>query len=480
MVQLLLLRIRMVVFLVREMHRFQKGEKMNFTLNHGRRWGQPDIQAYEAAKGVNMIHAPFDPLPAMNGLLPGQFPGVEIQIWQQFWGPRIQAAMAGETDVRFPTLFPGCVLPGPGPGQTEVFAGALQLMRFAQVVTLRGGFPDLQWRAAVEPQQKDIPTLPSWQWQQVVEPRLAVLHFARSDAQKDQMQIETMLDLLHTVIANFIKENKIPDSMELIHRLWSAHTPLPEWRDDQLATAAEILGATLSAGHNVLAVAFELEALLTRSAVAWFTPVGWGMFGGSWLEVGFLPISQIRATELVVPHRLLDELVSIYARGFAPIVINEWGCDTDGTHRLAAAWLWNLLTTVPGAEIHQDSAVLQRAVEAFAQAHREDMGELLLREVLRCLQLFLTDETYFARLKAKVIPELRRGKVRELPVMLLPEYSWGTVIKGSYDDGDGAFRVCPSVYWTLRQNSALTLPARGPYHRTDRAVAPWCEVMFHH
>jgi len=117
-------------------------------------------------------------------------------------------------------------------------------------------------------------------------------------------------------------------------------------------------------------------------------------------------------------------------------------------------------------------------VSRFVAEHAKAMGSLVVREALLSLSRILVDTEMNAVLHDSVLPHVSQYyPVTHLPVLLLPEYLCGAVIKGPYDEGLGSFRVDPTVYETLAQDRSYTLPARGPYHLTDRALLPWFTIL---
>lgn len=228
-----------------------------------------------------------------------------------------------------------------------------------------------------------------------------------------------------------------------------------------------------------LAFSFELEAVLGCLEHSWSLNItSYGEYKGCWVEVGRLPISQIQCTELVVVKRILAELVNIRTKGFAPIIVNEFGSDTDGTHRIVATWTWNLLRSIGDRECIIGDPQFHEAVKQFILRHENDMGPVVVRESLRALAEILTDPDMRVILASEVLPYVGRYyPVTHLPVLLLPEYSCGAVIKGPYDEGVASYRVDPSIYEYLSRDHSCVLPARGPYHLTDRALLPWFGIL---
>jgi hypothetical protein len=207
-------------------------------------------------------------------------------------------------------------------------------------------------------------------------------------------------------------------------------------------------------------------------------PVASGWYSNTWLDVGFMPLSQIRATELCVPERLIQELLNLPARGFAPVVVNEFDSVADGNHRVTSSWIWNILKHAIHTEWSLDNDEFQVAVKDYVNGHREALGQVSLYESLKQLARFLADSNIRHQLSYTLKPMMRRTRaIRKLPVVMLPEYAMGTVEKGSYDQSGVLLRVPPSLYSELALSSDLVLPARASYHFTDAVPMPWFEVV---
>lgn len=259
-------------------------------------------------------------------------------------------------------------------------------------------------------------------------------------------------------------------------QLWSSGQALPPVRPSLIEFGRELIDGFRGREVDALAVLLEVHDIVRRieahNALG-IERVGIGIERGVWCEIGLLDLSVIKATELVQTARAIQELRTLYMRGFAPIVVNEWGCNTDGSHRQVAAWLWNALCD--SSSRHEN--VPEASIENFLPLHRHDMGPLLAHEVDRVFREGCADKG----LRIIIHDALREARpdrrVERLPVCLVPEWSAATVIKGPYDDHGTSIRVCPSVYGLMVRERQIVLPARGPYHRTDAFLLPWFKVV---
>ncbi len=450
-------------------------------------WRAPDIGAYEKQKDLRIIRQQSDWLwsygitsqvPSQPRLLGN---GLMGKLWDWYYGPRLSAAKQGLTD-SFPAFFPGHTVPGPGASANTRHVGTLAFDRFKKLLDLNGGLPKIGPLEGREPEHitTHVEQIDEWPWRFVDQPNLKVIHSARGQDTPDSMNTATTRKLLKWIeeqIHTYVEAGKTRETLSFVRQCWSPYTKEPVWSPETVNAARHL--PQHADTHNLLQMVFEVEMIISHVQYSWPLNInGYGEYNGSWLEVGRLPITAIRCTELAVTERVLHELINVRTKGFAPIVVNEWGCDTDGTHRLIGSWMWNLLASLRKVKVTFDSDDVQGHVATFVNEHRVQMGEIVVREVLRSLEEILRNERMRNTLERDALPHV--GKyypITYLPVLLLPEYSCGAVIKGPYDDGVGCHRVDPRVYEMMAKDSSLTLPARGPYHLTDRAPLPWFKVL---
>jgi hypothetical protein len=237
---------------------------------------------------------------------------------------------------------------------------------------------------------------------------------------------------------------------------------------------------------NLLPFLFELEAMASQASFCHNrTSIAQGIFGENFIDVWQAPVAKLGGTELCLPERLFDELINLSGRGFAPVIINEYWLVADGNHRLTASHIWNILKYAEHLEWCLDNIEFQRRVTGFAAALEDGLlGQpagirpVSLHQALSHLSHFLCRPEWRSRLLSYTRPQIRRHKfIAELPVVCLPEYLSGAVVKSLYDEGLALRRACPSLYETMAQDQNLVLPPRASYHFTDAALLPWFTVL---
>lgn len=417
-----------------------------------------DAALYRRLKGVTPIEQPVVPSPSSCGIVPE---GADPATWP-FWHARLSAAARG---VRAVSRFPGNVLPGPGLTQ-----GALAYDRFrSTVASPRGFIRDAEPTFA----RRSVP-LAKWPWKDIAQPSFREVVFDAFDPTAAPADVS----------ADVERVRLDADGVRLVNRLWcpGRTVDVPE------SLLAALVDRFPEAREHPVAFAWELEEYFGHLAEgrAW-NGRGHGVWNGFWLEVGLADVDRIVPTELAVGKRLLAEIETLPARGFAPLVVNEYGCDTDGTHRLLAAWLFNLFRALdpselavraPGVRVARLSAKAKEWAEGRVEPHLTPRP-LLVREGLRVLAEAAADDQLWEIVIAACRKARAAPAIRSLPTVFLREGSWETVVKGPYDvyPNRPPVRVDPRVYAAMRDDPSLVLPARGPYHRTDRALLPWFDVL---
>lgn len=221
---------------------------------------------------------------------------------------------------------------------------------------------------------------------------------------------------------------------------------------------------------------YELDAFAAfASCLALVTPVAAGVYGQTWLEVASAPVGACRASEFCLPERVLEELANLPARRFAPVVLNEHMCVTDGNHRLTAVWIWNMLHATLDCRWQLDNQTWQQALAAFAV--QANWQPALGAEALTHLGQFAGASDKLARLDA-LRPALQAlGPIATLPVTMLPEYLAGAVDKALYEKDGALVHISPQLYATIASRQDCLLPARLPYHFTDTVELPWFSLF---
>ncbi|KKQ27573.1 MAG: hypothetical protein US42_C0008G0084 [Candidatus Magasanikbacteria bacterium GW2011_GWC2_37_14] len=419
------------------------------------RFREPDVRQYQQQKGVEQIKQE-------NDLFTDPINGCDCV----FTSHRIGTVLVAPRSQCL-TRFPGHSLPGPG-GNCQINTGALEWNRFQELAKF-AGIPvlgDCQLVSTVAE-----PKLPSWDWLGVAEPDIFVLSpiivqtLPWGEAEW-QMYVEGLRHSLRQV-----HNCSMAKILSLARQAWDQHGKMI-YDSDALLWAEKIMCVVGKENCDLNAI-FELEAAVSCRQYSRDLRIhSRGVYRGMWIEVGEVGLASIKATELVMPVRIIQELQSLYKNGFAPIVVNEYGCNTDGSHRHTTAWLWNLLKAIGSF----NSGVLQSRVTEFVVKHCLAMGPIITREVLRVLSELLANHRQL--LFEEIMPQVQRyNPIATLPVILLNEYSAGTVVKKEYDEGTAVRRVDPETYRLLANNPSFTLPARGPYHRTDRSILPWFQIL---
>ncbi|MBI2443908.1 MAG: hypothetical protein HYV42_01535 [Candidatus Magasanikbacteria bacterium] len=451
------------------------------------KWQHPNVLSYEQQKDITIIRQIAEELLSyeITSAVPNQprrILGNHLteELWGCYYAPRLSAAKQGDSRL-FPAFFPGHTVPGPGANVNTRIVGTLAYARFEKLLKLGGGFPNIgpfEKDDVIEHATVDADQIGEWPWRYVEQPKLRIIHPARFNGEVAKGDMVRLKRWIEEYIRQCLEAGRMREALTLIRRSWSPHTKEPTWAPETIE-AGKILFQWAMASDSLLACAFEIESILSHIQYSWPMNIsGYGEYNGSWVEVGRLPITAIRCTELAVTKRVLHELANVRTKGFAPIIVNEYGCDTDGTHRLVGSWTWNLLGVLVGVGVDLMSEEVQHRVGAFIKEHRTEMGEIVVHEVLRSLAEILHDQQTEQELKRSVLPYVvGYYPITHLPVLLLPEYSCGAVIKGPYDDGVASYRVDPTVYEEMARDSSLTLPARGPYHLTDRALLPWFQIL---
>lgn len=452
-------------------------------------FNDPDIKAYEVQKDLRVISSAgqqfYAGIPTFPSMLLGN--GMLKELWQEHYGVRLAAAISG---IRKPYVsrFPGHTLPGLGGGASTRYGGSLAVERFEHMLLLSGALPKIGTMTGAERPSYEIKPVSSQQWwwsKPLPHPQLKIIFPAVDERSASEKERHDLMVWLRQEAERMIFQDK-PQARELlslIRSAWSSHTRPCVWAPETLKAAAgvieEVRFNTRREWCDWLAFGFELEACLSSIEYSWpLNITSFGEYQGSWIEVGRLPISRIQCTEQAVTERVLAELINLRIKGFAPVIVNELGCDTDGTHRLVSAWMWNLLSFTGRTRPILESAEFCLDIQRFLEVHGQDMGDAVIHEVLRCLGEILSKSATWEVFYTQVFDYVPRYyPITHLPVLLLSEYSCGAVLKGPYDEGQGSYRVDPSIYEQISRDRSCVLPARGPYHLTDRALLPWFEIL---
>ena len=388
---------------------------------------------------------------------------VEEEAFDAFYGPRLALASGGILGHDFVARFPGTHVPDLGNEGRVCSIGSLAFDRFVRAAAWQGGVLDESQEAVFTTEL--TPRAEIWPWT-FPEPELTTIVPAPTRPVVSEERLQEF--------AQQLLQDR--DPLRLIESAWSPRTLTSH---DRLLLLAG--NKMVSSRDRSLPFLFELED--TLACATWLQDhpcVGRGFYRGCYLEVSLMSLAKIRNTELAQTPRVLQELRSLIERGFAPIVVNEYGANVDGTHRQTASWLWNLLHGLPVTALDLSSDRLLAHVASFLAQHADHMGPVTVREVLRILAELIVDPVSRRVLATEILPATRlHPQVWQLPVLFLREASWPTVRYREYLGGERAVRVDPLVYDRMHEDPSLVLPAhgQGPYHLTDRELVPWFSIL---
>lgn len=452
----------------------------------------PKIAEYESEKHIRIV------VPRLEQSL-FQLPAFELnkagrhilegnprlsRLWHCFFSRRLRAAVTGAS-TRIATLFPGHTVAAPQahkPGRNTRYRGSLLFHQYLDLLSFDGGRPTHGDLSAIEPAVSDglspVPEPEHWPWTGVKQPVLSFLE--PPEAGCDSAPNE-LIGHLQKQIATRLQAEPQPlkDLLQRIHLSWGG-TQAPDYKAEIWQLCWEIASvARLGSNDNFLPFLFELEGFASYCTYAEaVNPFASGLYGQNWTEVGTVELSSCHPTELCERDRLLEELINLPSRGFAPIIVNEFDCVVDGNHRLTAAWIWNLLKYANASEWSVDDRDFQDLVVKFMRANSKTMSAVTRHQVLTHLATFLTNDVYRRRLTYNLAAPVKCSKaIDKLPAVLLPEYSSCPVLKEAYDQGRGRFRVNPRVFASLRSAPHTVLRPRAAYHFTDCAILPWFSVV---
>lgn len=388
------------------------------------------------------------------------------QRFRHFVRPRLELARRGIRQGEHLAAFPGTQVPALGNHGVTSNLGSLAIDRFLTTADMFGGVCDRssgdRWHI------EDAPMVELWPWS-VPQPQLRTITPAANRSYYPRAAKEFL---------RVLEGGRYNNPLSVIQRAWCRHGHY------SLTAMYQRVGKKLQKEVcSSPTFLFELEDVLSRAK--WTNTLEWvgaGVYAGCWLEVYLCPIQRIRNQELAVTERVLQELETLVTDGYAPLVMNEYSANVDGTHRQVASWIWNLLHHIDDNTFgHQyEPQVLNVMVSNFARQHGERMGHVTLREVLRIFAEFMQDPKSRSVIVEKIYPLTKQHpEIRCLPVVLLREQTWPTVRFKEYLSGQAAVRVDPHIYYMMRSDSALALPAygEGPYHFTDRTRIPWFDVL---
>ncbi len=470
-------------------------------------FNHPDKAAYSRQKTLSLVNEVRDDLVSLDrfnqldlSIGASDLPKYLVRIWENFFARRISAAL--EVDAEMPrllSLFPGNTVLASDRSNNFRYRGSLAFEQFLSLFTYDKGAPHAGFSDVVLKKER-VEESSFWPWIGVEQPKLQFVTAeyncdpepgsaggspALNETQSIADRTEVKTTYLNDLFNRAAEALRLPEGVELaclrlIHNAWSDTNP-PVYSKFAIAVASRVIehAKPRLTESNLLPFLFELESFAAyETYVSRIMPVASGWYSNTWIDVGFMPLTQIRATELCVAERLIQELFNLPSRGFAPVVVNEFDSVADGNHRVTSSWIWNMLKHAVHEEWSLQNDEFMLLVSEYVIAHRAALGSVSMYESLKQLGAFLADAETCNRLNQVLKPMMKRSRaIRKLPVVMLPEYSMGTVEKGSHDQHGQFLRVPPSLYAELAQTSDTVLPPRASYHFTDAVPMPWFEVV---
>ncbi len=453
----------------------------------------PSIGAYQEQKQIKVVTSA--PLNFGQASIEAQ-----VETSTVFFDIRLKAALNQNTD-ELPSYFPGKTIPGQGgAGCHEVMRGNLLFDQFCYMLSFdkKACARLLDASAKYSLYSLVIKSDEAWSWSNIAKPTLSFLYQAQEN-QKDIAQENLQELALKALELAVSKSLALYDSygeledleialFEIKNAWYQCQLDQPHYHSKALTAVAQLYQSHKAelTGNNLLPFMFELESIASQMSQAESLNLhsfAAGVFADNYVQVSLMPLGAIKATEFCVRERLFDEIINLAGRGFAPVVINEWGLVADGNHRVTAAWIWNILKHTADLTWALDDKQFQFTVSQYIRDCQTKPGNLALspvslHEALSHLAAYLKSPEYRSRLLTYVKPLLKNyDYIVELPVVLLSEYLSQAVVKGLYDEGIEIVRACPSLYEEMASDQLLVLPPRASYHFTDAALLPWFKVL---
>ena len=477
-------------------------------------WSLPSVSDYQTQKNIQVVGDSQSPA---HDLISSSACGKTLAASRNaFFARRLRAAIEIDSQNKdLPSYFPGHTLPSPGGLECrEVFRGNIVFDQFINLLkfderTIKRIFadksqsnehytPSYQISAASTQGQQN------WPYAAIQKPTLFFLKQIQEQRQT-QRQVESIAKAVLALDAKIKKLYKdLDQSVDLdglaailsyIKNIWyqsSDRAMVTMYSNQALQAArAQLQQAAVQLNDsNLIYFLFELEAMtsyLTHSGDHQQV-IAAGVFAGNYVEVCQTDLTDFGATEFCVRERLFDEIINSAGRGFAPVIINEYGLVADGNHRVTASWLWNVLKFCQDLNWTCDDQDFQDRLELFFDECQKGNSVLLpfskavcpvsKHEVLSHLAAYLSTPEYRARLNTYIKPLIaKHDYIVQLPAVLLPEYLCQAVVKSGYDDGSLVQRACPSLYEAMADDDTCVLPPRASYHFTDAALLPWFQVL---
>ncbi|MBI1267889.1 MAG: hypothetical protein GC193_10720 [Cryomorphaceae bacterium] len=452
---------------------------------------EPDIHRYQQAKNIQIVRRDH-----LKG--PGNFceinqqvllqaksalPAHITRVWNELYSRRITLALEKDfNSFELVSLFPGNTWSSFAPLKSIYNESPLLYHHFQSLHSyLNPGLGTSPSNFQVLERKCELNQ--DWVWSNITLPEIRFVEaiYPSEPAAQDgeRLSQDELLKACQKLISPSMLN--ITALLSLVRKSWCHLNHHPKYSKLSVQLASKIFRSSFRKldMDNLLPFIFEVEGFASYvSYLERINPVASGVYDSNWLDVGYLPLTSIRATELCVTDRLFGELFNLQEVGFAPVVINEFDCVADGNHRITTAWLWNVLKHASNVPWHIDHDAFKASLKEFAERNESAMGAVSLYECYRQLGIILKDPDKARIMETQLKPVIKSHKaIEHMPVLFAPEYSSNAVIKVCYDNSFELSRVPPRLYEELSQSDNLVLPPRASYHFTDSVAMPWFRVV---
>jgi hypothetical protein len=385
----------------------------------------------------------------------------QTSLWRHVYAPRISRIDGNEV------LVPG-LFPGQSPAISQSYGKenfALERLRAfeAHHFFAKKGISSKPKTIALE--------ATSWKWQHLSRAKFEPVLCA------DISQAQSICALEKEIIAvarEVTDKQAMVQLFDYIHMVWSAG---PALEYDQTALDIALQAFPRGVDSRSVAIVLELEEFASYCTLrAKFDLVTSGFYCEKWVDVAAQPVETIRASEKCWPGRIVQELENISQGRIAPLLVNEFGCVADGNHRLAAAWIWNMLHHCRELDWQTGCASFEAILERFIKSKPVSHSALAVANALEGLSSILNSrESRQHLLRLKDLIQLHR--IERLPVVPILSYNGLAVDRHSFESGGKLERFAPKHYVDLQNDSNTFLPARACYHFADRVPLPWFSIL---
>lgn len=449
---------------------------------------QPDILGYEEARGLSHIDQRTYVLPELPeivrklGLKGAGLNFLGEQNDRLLPHLRLieraeRSSVKGRSSQRHLGFFPGSTLPGPS--GTEQHVGSTAYARWLHAIQMKGRGFDLSQindhgrYTGKRPLLATQNPLPLKYWVDGIEvPFLQLVRFGEGD-NKGIEDLEGCVEQATGLFNRFLGKGTSA-TLKYLHTLQNPFTPAPKLKKKYLDLAKalfEMYG--VNERDHPLPIAMQVQQTVAYlSTVEEYKGIHSFNCQGVYFETYAYPFERLKAAELVQHERVVQELETLLDVGaFAPLLIEEHGFITDGTHRHASLIIFHMLHALQRRGISPKNLEKLRKENKFLERNHHYR---IAVEVLAYLQeeqpSFLGDVKRFS------------GKTKPpayVPIVLGMEAQACAVEKRPFDlEGKVIGLPSPHIYRGIQKaEGRLALDARGPYHRCDRAVIPWLRII---